>query len=348
MEEEMGKKLLTKEEFDKFIEDLAKSVEADSKRLEKYNSWHFPFGNRINIFQKYFGIGGIGLRIENKVELLREGEGGKNLIGAVAEVKIVNDKGETVANATRLGMKADWPLKDKFVEKAQQYALESAMGYLGIRSSKEDDEEGGGSASNYGNAQGSRPQYNNQSRETIVQKSASPTTGVNRVVAKPVVAAVAAPKQVIVAAVTPKPIVVTPVVPSPKVEAVVAPVVVAAKKEEAVAKVVTDGVKQVDYIPPTTSKDDGKIVFEKEDKKAVNEVYFASKLPKEIKAKYFALWTGECKREHLKRFLEMFVAFEKAYEANETQAIREVNALEGRGKMKVDAYNLDIAQKIIA
>jgi hypothetical protein len=334
MEEGIAKKLLTKEEFDKFIEDLAKSVETDSKRLEKYNSWHFPFGNRINIFQKYFGIGGIGLRIENRVELLREGADGKTLIGALAEVKIVNDKGETVANATRLGMKADWPVKDKFVEKAQQYALESALGYLGIRSSEED----GGNTSNYSNSQGSRPQYNNQNRETTVQRSASPATVVNKVVAKPVVTTTVAPK----------PVVATPVVPSPKVEAVIAQVVVAAKKEEAVAKVTAEGVKQVDYIPPTTSKDDGKIVFEKEDKKAVNEVYFASKLPKEIKAKYFALWTGECKREHLKRFLEMFVAFEKAYEANETQAIREVNALEGRGKMKVDAYNLDIAQKIIA
>lgn len=348
MEEEIGKKLLTKEEFDKFIEDLAKSVETDSKRLEKYNSWHFPFGNRINIFQKYFGIGGIGLRIENRVELLRGGTEGKDLIGALAEVKIVNDKGETVANATRLGMKADWPLKDKYVEKAQQYALESALGYLGIRSSKEDDEEGGGGSSNYSNSQGSRPQYNNQNRETTVQRSASPATVVNKVVAKPVVTATVAPKPIIAAAVAPKPVVVTPVIPSPKVEAVVAPVVVAAKKEEAVAKGTAEGIKQVDYIPPITSKDDGKIVFEKEDKKAVNEVYFASKLPKEIKAKYFALWTGECKREHLKRFIEMFVAFEKAYEANETQAIREVNALEGRGKMKVDAYNLDIAQKIIA
>ena len=268
----------------------------------------------------------------------------------MAEVKIVNDKGETVTNATRLGMKADWPLKDKFVEKAQQYALESALGYLGIRSSKEDEEDGGGSASNYSNAQGSRPQYNNQSRETIVQKPANPTVGVSRVGAKPVVATAVTPKPV-VAVVPPKPAVVAPVVPvavpSPKVEAVVAPSVVATKQTAAEEKVV-EGVKQVDYVPPTTSKDQGKIVFEKEDKKAVNEVYFASKLPKEIKAKYFALWTGECKREHLKRFLEMFVAFEKAYEVNETQAIREVNALEGRGKMKVEPYNLDIAQKIIA
>jgi hypothetical protein len=304
----LAKELLTKEEFDKFIVDLAKSVDTESKHLDKYNSWHFPFGKRIDIFQKYFGIGGIGLRIENSVELLRDIER-KNIIGAVAEAKIINKSGETVANATRLGMKEDWLGKDKFVEKAQQYALETALGYLGIRSSK-DDEEGGTPS---------------QTSSTNYQAKAS-VVSVKPAIAVPV----------------------APIAASKPVVAIPTPVPAVFAKEEKIISKQADGTQQVEFNPPVISNDKGKVTFGGGDKLSVNDIYFKSELPKEVKKKYFAIWTGECGHELLERFISMFKSFEEAYKKEPKQAIQELNVLEGRGKMEVNPYNLNIVQKIIS
>lgn len=305
----IASKLLTKEEFEKFSKEMAESVQTDSVLLPKYNSWHFPFGKRIDLFQKYFGVGGIGLRIEMSVNFIKDKDD-KEIIGATAEAKIVNKDGENVVNATRMAMKSDYAgQKDKFVEKSQQYAIETALGYLGIRSSKEDDDNSAVSTGSY--SQGAKPNYNNASRPV----SAAPTV-------KPTV---------------------PPVAP---VKAPTAPTVNA--KQETVSEKMDEGVKEVSYTPPVKTEEKSKITFPKEDKDLINEIYSKSKLPPEVSKKYFAIWGGDCKHDLVERFVTIFKSFEEAYNKNPKQAIQELDVLEGRGKMEVNPYNLNIVQKIIS